>query len=318
MLISLDMITCRRSYVGRPHSGAKKHLSPCNVKTTVRQPLPEASVGIERRKQRIQPRIDTAAMKTITWPGRCNRPFIRMPGRALLIMLLLPVAHVHTSEALAGVSLYDQLATPSRPFYLKLRTHRGPLAMGGVRGTFWIDGQQIGTVLTGADGYGFLKYQAPATGTFSLAVRTAAGNAEARLRIITPSTSVVFFESEALLWHMLRTDRKAVAAGVLAQIASKFELIYLCGAMGRRAARELIRERGLPDRIVLVGKNRLQFEQLANRGVLIFAVVGSARFVAAARGLSRRAFSFETSAHARRVTHWEDLRDQLNEKGDGP
>ena len=253
--------------------------------------------------------------------SRCRpfgRPFTRWPGALIFLALLLLAGYFHGREAAAGISLYDQLATPSRPFYLKLRTHRGPLPMGGVRGTLWIDGQPVGTVLTGVDGYGFLKYEATATGTFILTARTTAGDAESRLRIITPSTPVVFFEAETLLWQMLSRDQGPIAADVLAQIASKFELAYLCGPMGRGAARQLIRERRLPDRVILAGKNRDRFKQLAHRGVRIFAVVGSARFVAAARGLSRRAFSFETSPHARRVAHWQDLLDQLSQKGDAP
>ena len=244
---------------------------------------------------------------------------IRALALGLLFTALLAIPGIfHAREAAAGVSLYDQLATPARPFYLKLRTHRGPLPMGGVRGTFWIDGQKIGSVLTGGDGYGYLKHAARTTGTFTLAVQTETGDAEARLRIVTPTTPVVLFEAETLLWQMLARERRVVAAEALRQIAAQFEMAYLCGLMGKPAARQLIRERGLPARVILAGKGRDRFEQLSARGVHIHAVVGSAQFVAAARGLSQRSFSFDPNAHGRHLKHWEDLREQLELKDEVP
>ncbi len=248
-------------------------------------------------------------------------PSGRIRARALGLLfaaLLTAVGVFHARETAAGVSLYDQLATPARPFYLKLRTHRGPLPMGGVRGSFRIDGQLIGNVLTGGDGYGYLKYVARAPGTFTLGVQTAAGDAEARLRIVAPATPVVLFEAEALLWHLLVRDRRAAAAEALRQVAANYELAYLCGPMGRPAALQMISERGLPERVILAGKSRDRFELLTKRGIFIYAVVGTAPFVTAARGLSQRSFSLDRKDHGRHLAQWEDLLDQLDQKDEAP
>ncbi len=253
----------------------------------------------------------------------CFRPVpsgcIRARVLGLILTALLPAVGVfHAREAAAGVSLYDQLATPARPFYLKLRTHRGPLPMGGVRGTLWIDGQKIGNVLTGADGYGYFKYVARGNGSYTLKVQTEAGDAQARLRIVAPAAPVVLFEAEALLWHMLVREQRAAAANALRQVAANFELAYLCGPMGRPAARQLIEDRGLPKGVILAGKGRDRFEQLSERGVFIFAVVGSAQFVAAARDLSQRRFIFDPGAPGRHQAQWDDLLEQLNQKDEAP
>ena len=253
------------------------------------------------------PRMASPAGRSLKWPQTLR----------LFVPLILAQCFV-VHNASAGVSLYDQLATPERPFFLKLRTHRGPLALGGVRGSLWIDERKIGDVLTGVDGYGFLKYKAPATGTFSLTVRTPAGDAEARVRIIAPSVPVVLLEAETLIWQMRVMDRGSSVAGVLARIAADFELAYLCGPTSRPAMRALISSRGLPDAIVLVGNNRKQFERLVKRGVQIFAVVGSARFIASARGFGKLRFSFEKKAQAHHITRWEDLVNQLEPEGKTP
>ncbi|MDJ0854692.1 MAG: hypothetical protein QNI88_05735 [Desulfobacterales bacterium] len=234
-------------------------------------------------------------------------------GIPLLLAPFLAVQH-----SIAGVSLFDQLATPKRAFFLKLRTHRGPLAMGGVRGRFWIDEHEIGSVLTGVDGYGFLKYEAPTTGTFTLRARTAAGDAEARMRIIAPSAPVVLFEAEALIWRLHRLDHASSVTDMLTRIAADFELAYLCGPMSRPGMGPLIRRHVWPDAVVLVGKDRNQFERLAARGVNIFAVVGSARFVASAQGFSKHYFSFEKSDQAHHVRRLEDLAGHLKPKDKTP
>ena len=83
--------------------------------------------------------------------------------------------------------------------------------MGGVRGAFWIDAQMVGDVLTGTDGYGFLKYSATVGGEFTISARTDAGQAEGRLMVIAPSTPAVLFEVEAFAWRTLVRPRDTVA-----------------------------------------------------------------------------------------------------------
>lgn len=223
-----------------------------------------------------------------------------------------------TGKANGGVSVFDQVTTPARPFYLKLRTHRGPLAMGGIRGAFWIDDRRVGPVLTGVDGYGFLKHTATRTGIFTLRGETAAGSAEARLLVVDTSDRVVLFEAETVLRHSLGRERSAVVHRFMGQIAENFEVIYLCGLLGKTTTRQLIKNRALPDRVILEGKDRTRFAQLSNRGVQIFAVVGASAFIRAAGNLSPRRFSFEKGARARYVAHWEDLSNQLNRENEAP
>ncbi len=239
--------------------------------------------------------------------------------RTLLMIIVLFLAHGHAViDASAGVSLYDQLATPARPFFLKLRTHRGPLALGGMRGSLWIEGRKIGDVLTGVDGYGFLKYEAPATGTFAMTVRTPAGDAEARVRIIASSAPVVLLEAETLILQIRLMDRGASVAGALERIAADYELAYLCGPTSRPAMEALISSRDLPDAVVLVGNSRNQFKRLAKRDVRLFAVVGTARFITSARGFGEIHFSFDKKAQAHHVTRWEDLANHLKPEGKAP
>ena len=163
-----------------------------------------------------------------------------------------------------------------------------------------------------------MKYTAPSTGTYVLSVRTEAGDAQARVHIIAPTTAVVLIEAEALFWQMQVMDRRLSATDAMARIAADYKLAYLCAPTGRPAIRPLISSRGLPDALVLAGKDRNQFKRLAQRGVRLFAVVGSARFVASAQGLGQHYFSFEKSDKARHVKHWEDLIDQLQSEDKSP
>lgn len=235
-----------------------------------------------------------------------------------VLVLLILAGFIAAGRASAGASVFDQVTTPGRPFYLMLRTHRGPLALGGVTGDVWIDEQPVGVVLTGADGYGFLKYTATTTGVFSLRVRTAAGEAEGRLMVINASDRAILFEAETLLWQSLIRNRSAVSRRIMRQMAEDFKLVYLCGLMGKATIRQLIEDQELPDRVILAGKDRKQFEKLSNRGILIFAVVGSAAFIDAARDFTPRRFSFEKAPQANHVAGWEDLLNRLKQEGESP
>ena len=241
---------------------------------------------------------------------RCLTPTVLA---LLCVALLLPAG-----QSLAGVSVFDQVTTPNKPFYLKLRTHRGPLPMGGVRGAFWIDAQKIDDVLTGADGYGYLKYSATVAGEFTITARTDAGQAEGRLMVIAPSAPAVLFEVEALAWRTLGRERETTAQRVMQQIDDNFKIVYLSGLIGKTTARELIRTKNFPPSAILVGKDRGQFAQLQRRGVRLYAVVGSPAMLRAAENHCARRFSFEAQAEARLVKSWDDLWDQLNQQAEAP
>ena len=242
---------------------------------------------------------------------------VRWLRRTALTLLCL-TGLLPAGQAAAGVSVFDQVTTPTKPFYLKLRTHRGLLAMGGVRGAFWIDAQKVGEVLTGADGYGFLKYTATTAGEFTITARTDAGQAEGRLMVIAPSAPTVLFEVEALAWRTLVSQRDTAAQHVMHQIAENYKIVYLCGLIGKTATRELLRTRNFPESAVLVGKDRDQFARLERRGVRLYAVVGSPAVVSAAKRHCARRFSFEAQADAHLVKSWEDLLDQLDQQTEAP
>ena len=252
-----------------------------------------------------------AANPRVSLCGAALRSLTRTALSLLCLTALLPAA-----QAAAGVSVFDQVTTANKPFYLKIRTHRGLLAMGGIRGTFWIDAQKVGDVLTGADGYGFLQYTATTAGDFTITARTEAGQAEGRLMVIAPSAPTVLFEVEALAWRALVSQRDAVAQRVMQQMAESYTIVYLCGMIGKTAARELIRTKNFPESAVLVGKDRDQFARLERRGVRLYAVVGSPAVVSAAKKHCARRFSFEAQADARFVKNWEDLLDQFDQQAE--
>jgi hypothetical protein len=172
-------------------------------------------------------------------------------------------------------------------------------------------------VLTGADGYGFLKYTATTTGTFNLTARTSNGSDSAQLRVVAATDRTVLFEIEPILWRSLAGDL-AAARRVMARVAAGYELVYLCGLMGRRAAGRLISDRGLPARIVLQGKGRDQLARLRHRGIRIHAVVGAPALIDAARGLTTRRISFERHVPAVQVDTWDDLWKHLNAEEQTP
>ncbi|MBL0713357.1 MAG: hypothetical protein JJV98_06610 [Desulfosarcina sp.] len=235
-----------------------------------------------------------------------------------MLSLLLLTGLLHAGEAAGGVSVFDQVATPAKPFFLKLRTHRGLMPMGGVRGEFWIGEQRVGRCLTGADGYGFLKFTVSTAGVYKISARTTEGDADGRLLVVDKSAKTVLFEVEPLLWRTLIGQRGNDGHRVMKQIAADYQLIYLCGLMGKTVARKLIRDRDLPDSIVLVGKNHDQFAQLQHREINLYAVVGSSTFVTAAEAFCPRRFSFENSAAATRVQDWNDLLLQINKRSEKP
>jgi hypothetical protein len=238
--------------------------------------------------------------------------FIPWPIVTLAILLLTDMSLGRAAHA--DIRVFNQVATPGKPFFLKLRTHRGLLAQGGMRAQFWVGERLVGEVLTGADGYGYLKYTATAPGTLVLTARTAASADKARLRVVSATDRAVLFDVEALLWRAAVRNENIAARRVMGRVAMDYELIYICGMMGPRMAGRLIKDRGFPDRIVLSGKDRDQLIRLAHRGVTIHAVAGGPDLVDAARGLVDRRLGFKKRPAALYVRDWDDLLIQLTDE----
>lgn len=227
-------------------------------------------------------------------------------GRVLLT--LLAALWVAAPAADAGLRVFDRVTGLGCAVFLEVETRRFGFPEGGARVRLYLDDRELGEILTGADGRGYLKYTPSAAGELRLSARWRDFQGSGRLLVLKPDEKVVVVEIDAALRsHPLDQALREGSAAALETLSRRFRLIYLESLLGALINEKWLTANGLPRTVVLRNRGEATFKHLAAHGVRPFAVVGSAGLLAAAKAHVERRFSFEKTADGETVKNWPAL-----------
>lgn len=250
-------------------------------------------------------------------PHRQARP--PAPRRATVICAVLAAglfAALTAREAQGqAVRVSDDVGTVGVPLMLRLRTTGRLLPAGGRLVHLYLEQQPLGRVLTGADGYGFLKHTPASPGLFLLRARMDGVEGTGRLLVAAPQDKVVLVEVTAAL-GLGRLDRtlRDAAAAVLRGLADRYPIVYLTGRMAGGVARQWIAAGEGPPGVVVESTPSRLLPRLAARKVPLWAVIGSPELAAAATSVPVR-LTLVPGSTGTRIKRWEDVPAHL-EKGE--
>ncbi len=177
-----------------------------------------------------------------------------------------------------------------------------------------MDERPVGRILTGADGYGYLRIEPTSGGLHRVSARTPSAEASGLLLAMEEDDRAVLIELETLLKAVYLRERSAAGCSeALEWLARRYRLIYVTRFVGVGLARSRLALEGFPESVVLRWKGRALLESLAGRGVRVHAVVGAPEVSAAARGLAPRRFIFEKGkdVESERVADWRELLEKM-------
>lgn len=234
-----------------------------------------------------------------------------MRGFAKLLPLCLALAHLALlvpADALPQVAVRDAVSPVGREVMLRAETGSGLFGRGGVLVEFFVDGRRAGKNLSGGDGVAFLSFVPAAARLHKLRVRTAGGQAEGLLLAVKESTELVLIEVEGgLIERSLTMKPRPGSVEAVKRIGRRHPVVFLgSGFFGAAAMKTLLKERGFPEAPLISGDDAT-LEWLREKRLKVRAVIGKPRLVEAAKGYSRRGFSFEATAEADAVENWEEI-----------
>jgi hypothetical protein len=219
----------------------------------------------------------------------------------ILGLLLLP------AFTLADVVVFDRIAAANRPVFLKVLTKGTWFAEGGRRVAITVDGDPAVTILTGGDGYGYLKVQPRKTGYLTVTAdgdRTDSG----RLLVVEPGETAVLIDIEGALMNTVfsraaqRDSRKTVEA-----LHRRHRVIFLYRWLSLPLARGRIHQQGYPPALVLPWDGSDIFEMLADCGLSVVTVIGGKALLENTPETVAHRFSFDEDAPGNTVETWEDI-----------
>jgi len=151
----------------------------------------------------------------------------------------------------AGVVFFDTVTTTRTPVYLKVLTKGLLFPEGGRLVDIYSEGRKLGRVLTGGDGYGFLKIIPEAAGLTTYEARLDAHSDSAYLLVMKKTDRAILFDLESLSRTFLTKTARNDTQKALNILNKKFKLIYLSRLLGPSVAKMIIAKAELPASAVL-------------------------------------------------------------------
>ncbi len=233
--------------------------------------------------------------------------------RRTLRRIALPLAALWLASAAApaadaaGIDVADAVAVAGRPVTLAVRTGGLFAAEGGKRVTLAIEGEAPREILTGGDGFGYLRFRPETPGVRRLSARAEGGEGSGRLLVLAPGEPVVVIEMESVLWSALRPGEDEACREALRRIEGDFGLVFVTRFSGREIARRRIAADGLSRAVAFAWRGTATLRRLRELDIPIAAVIGSREVTAAAPGLAERRIGFERERGVTPVGSWSDI-----------
>ena len=237
-----------------------------------------------------------------------NSYFKLILATVLLSAFTLSVVTVCRSD----VVVFDRVTTVQTPVRLKVLTKGRFFARGGRLVDIYLDDIHLKKILTGGDGYGYLKYIPPGPGTQKIIARSDANSATGLLLVMDERDQAIIIEvegafKETVFSEEIRDDsQKAVDS-----LSKTYAIIYLSRYVGKGISRSWLAREDFPESVILRWQGSATFKALENKGVSIHAVIGSAAVISAAKKYIENRFTFEKSKDGKRVKDWDEIMELL-------
>jgi len=230
---------------------------------------------------------------------------------ALFILLVIFLQFLLLSNlASAGVTAFDAVTTINKPIKLQALTKGRFFSKGGELVEFHVDEKHIGTTLSGGDGYAFLKYTPQSKGLIKIKLKVAEESDEAMLLVTAKKDNVILIAIEASLFDTTLSFKPAKGAKeVIDKISIKNRIIYLTSMIGVKQSKKWLKENKFYQSIVFKWNGENLIEDLREKDINIFAIIGSPDMLAEIEDIKK--FSFKEAESAEMLESWKDLLNKL-------
>jgi hypothetical protein len=191
---------------------------------------------------------------------------------------------------------------------------RGTLfSKGGELVEFFIDSKSLGKTLSGGDGIAFKPFTPQRTGLHEIKVTSGEEEDAALLLSLKEGTGIVFVDVQgALLDGRLSRKPKPGSQHVIEQISHLHPVVYLQGGfVSLRLTEEWLKEHEFMNLPVVPWRKGKVFDEMADAGLRVEAIIGTAAVIESARKYEPRSFSFEPVDDKAWVRDWKEIKEKF-------
>ena len=219
----------------------------------------------------------------------------------LFILFFVPVSH-------SKVVVFDHVTTVQKPINIEVLTKAGFFALGGQMVDIYLDSKPLKKILTGGDGYGYLKYTPQEAGLKKITARSVKGSASGLILVMTENEKAILIEIEGAFKDSVFSDairqrsQKAVNA-----LSENYKIIYLSRVLGKGISGSWLKKQNFPKSVIIRWRGLTSLKSLKKNGVQIQAIIGSSDVISTVSEKIEKRFSFEKTKDGKTVKDWDEI-----------
>jgi hypothetical protein len=232
------------------------------------------------------------------------------PLRKFLLPVGLAVALSMQTVSVSGseVVVFDDVTTVQTPTRIKVLTKGKLFARGGRLVDLYLGETHLKRILTGGDGYGYFKYRPESAGIKTIKARSNYKSAVGLHLVMNRNDQAVVIDIEGAFKDAVFSEEiRENSQAAVDSLGKTYKIIYLSRYFGKEISRGWLEKESFPTSVILRWQGPGTFKILAKRDVKLYAVIGSATVISAAKNYSEKRCTFEKVRDGIVVKDWDEI-----------
>jgi len=216
------------------------------------------------------------------------------------------------SWGLGKVTIFDAASTKKTPIYLKVLTKGRLFAEGGKLVDVYVDDKKVKQILTGGDGYGYLKYTPLQPGLTRIEARSDGDSDSGVILVVTKSDRVILIDVQSgIKESQFSGSARANSRKTIETLSQKYKIIYLDTFFGSGVSRDWLQDEDFIESATLKWQGAGMLKSLKAKGIHLFAIIGSAELISQSAKYFEHRYSFEETRDGETIRNWEEILELL-------
>jgi len=223
---------------------------------------------------------------------------------------LLPILFMLISvpDSYGKVIVFDRVTTVQTPINIKVLTRDGFFSAGGRMVDIYLENNLLKKILTGGDGYGYLKYTPRQPGLKKITARSNTDSTTGLILVMDEKERAVIIEIEGAFKDTVFSDEiRASGLKAVKALSENYKIIYLSRFLGKGITGSWLEKQNFPKSVILRWRGPKTLENLENNNVQMHAIIGSSGVISAAPDRIEKRFSFEETKNGKTVQDWDEI-----------
>ena len=170
----------------------------------------------------------------------------------LSILIVISTNLIAVAASPGKVVVFDGVTTVQTPTRIQVLTKGRLFAEGGRLVDIYLNDQHLKKIMTGGDGYGYLKYIPEKPGFLEILARSGATSSSGLLLVARRSEKAIIIEVEgAFKDAVFSSELRVNSQEAVKKLDETYTLIYLSRLFGKGISRGWLEKEGFPESVIL-------------------------------------------------------------------